>query len=73
MKGASPPEVVEAAEDGRVRRLLPLLAADHPALPALLQVGADLGTRVVLQEGLARLLQLLHFPPVLEDGSRDSV
>lgn len=73
MLGASPPEVVEAAEDGRVRRLLALLAADHPALPALLQVGADLGARVVLQEGLARLLQLLHFPPVLEDGSRDSI
>lgn len=36
-----PSEIVEAAEDRGVRRLLALLAADHPALPTLLQVGSN--------------------------------
>lgn len=35
-----PSEIVEATEDRRMCRLLALLAADHPALPTLLQVRA---------------------------------
>lgn len=72
-KSELPSEIVEATEDGGMRGLLPLLAADHPALATLLQVGPDFGTRVVLQEGLPRLLQLLHLPPVLQHGAGDPI
>lgn len=64
--GCSPAEVVEAAEDWRVGGFLSLLAAYHAALAALLQVGSDFRARVVLQERLSSLLQLLHFTPVLQ-------
>lgn len=50
VKSMLPSEVVEATEDGGMRGLLSLLAAHHSALPTLLHVGPDLGTRVVLQE-----------------------
>lgn len=69
----APSEVVESTEDGGVCGLLALLAANHAALAALLQVGADLAARVVLQEGLARLLQLLHLTPVLQHRTWDAV
>lgn len=38
---ALPSEIVEAAEDRRMCRLLTLLVADSPALPTLLQIGSN--------------------------------
>lgn len=72
-KSILPSEIIEATEDGGMCRLLALLAADHPALPTLLQVGSNFWTWVILQERLPRLLQLLHLPPVFQDGARDPI
>lgn len=72
-KRSLPSEIVEATEDGGVCRLLALLAADHSALTTLLQVWPNFGARVILQERLPRLLQLLHLPPVFQDGAWDPV
>jgi hypothetical protein len=69
----SPAEVVEAAEDRGMSWLLPLLAANNTTLPTLLQVGSNLGARVILQERLPRLLQLLHLPPVLQHRAGDTI
>lgn len=68
-----PSEIVEPTEDRGMCRLLALLAADHPALPTLLQVGSNFWTRVILQERLPCLLQLLHLPPVLQNGAGNPI
>lgn len=66
---ASPPEVKEAAEHRRVfLRLLVLAQAVQAALTALGQLCHNVHAGVVLDKGLATLLQLLEFSWVCQDG-----
>lgn len=63
-----PPEVEEAAGYSGVVLLLFLELAIplQAALPTLVQVGCHVDAGAVLQEGLSRLLQLLHFAHVFQ-------
>ena len=63
-----PPEVEEAAGYSGVVLLL-FLALAIPlkaALPTLVQVGCHVDAGAVLQKGLSRLLQRLHFAHVFQ-------
>lgn len=68
-----PPEVEEAAGYSGVVLLLFLELAIplQAALPTLVKVGCHVDAGAVLQEGLSRLLQLLHFAHVFQHRLAD--
>lgn len=64
-----PPEVKEAAGHSRIVLLLFLKLAIplQAALATLVQVRGYIDAGPILQEGLSRLLQLLHFANIFQD------